>query len=49
MAEQGSLKKGFVAVVKREMRRWVSRPLYILCIVFLPLFGYLFFLTLMDE
>ncbi|MBQ7824066.1 MAG: ABC transporter permease [Bacteroidaceae bacterium] len=49
MTEQNSLKRGFIAVARREMRRWVSRPLYILCIVLLPLFGFLFFLTLMDE
>lgn len=49
MTEQNSLKQGFIAVVRREMRRWISRPLYILSIVFLPMFGFLFFLTLMDE
>ncbi|MDR0894491.1 MAG: ABC transporter permease [Prevotellaceae bacterium] len=39
----------FIYVFKRECRRLVSRPLYLLCMVGAPLFCYLFFTTLMDS
>jgi ABC-2 type transport system permease protein len=41
--------KKFARVFKRECRRLVSRPLYLLCMVVAPLFCYLFFTTLMDS
>ena len=34
---------------KRELRRLVSRPLYLFCMVIAPLFCYIFFTTLMDS
>lgn len=49
MSDQKSLKKGFFAVCKREILRWVSRPLYLFCLVVAPLFSCLFLLTLLDE
>ena len=36
-------------VMKRELRRLVSRPLYLFCMVIAPLFCYIFFTTLMDS
>ncbi|MDR0976355.1 MAG: ABC transporter permease [Prevotellaceae bacterium] len=39
----------FWDVFKRECRRLVSRPLYLMCMVVAPLFCYVFFTTLMDE
>ena len=33
-------------VMKRELRRLVSRPLYLFCMVIAPLFCYIFFTTL---
>lgn len=36
-------------VMKREARRLVSRPLYLLCMVVAPLFCYVFFTTLMES
>ena len=36
-------------VIKRELRRLVSRPLYLFCMVIAPLFCYIFFTTLMDS
>lgn len=38
-----------LAIAKREMRRLVSRPLYLFSMLFAPLFSALFFLTLMDS
>lgn len=40
---------GFWAIVRREIGRMLSRPLYGLTIVFAPLFCYVFFTTLMGE
>jgi len=40
---------GFWAIVRREIGRMLSRPLYGLTIVFAPLFCYIFFTTLMGE
>lgn len=36
-------------VMKREVRRLVSRPLYLFCMVIAPLFCYIFFTTLMSS
>lgn len=36
-------------VMKRECRRLVSRPLYLFCMVIVPLFCYIFFTTLMGA
>ena len=36
-------------VMKREVRRLVSRPLYLFCMGVAPLFCYIFFTTLMDS
>jgi len=40
---------GFWAIIRREVRRMYSRPLYGLSIFFAPLFCYIFFTTLMGE
>ena len=40
---------GFWAVVRREVIRMHSRPLYGLSIIFAPLFCFIFFTTLMGE
>lgn len=37
------------AVVKRECRRLVQRPLYLFCMIIAPLFTTFFFTSLMDE
>ena len=42
-------KQGFWAIVKREIVRMQSRPLYGLSMVFAPLFCFVFFTTLMHE
>ncbi|MEG1617098.1 MAG: ABC transporter permease [Bacteroidales bacterium] len=42
-----NLQKGFRAIFVRECKRLVSRPLYIIGIVIIPLFCYFFFTTLM--
>lgn len=49
MTEPTSTKTGLRAVIRRELREWVSRPLYLLCMIIFPLFTFLFMLTLMDE
>ncbi len=49
MAENQNEKTGLWATVLRELRQWVSRPLYLLCAVGVPLFCALFLLSLMDE
>lgn len=36
-------------VMKREVRRFGSRPLYLFCMIAAPLFCYIFFTTLMDT
>lgn len=36
-------------VVRRECRRFVSRPLYLFCMVIAPLFSYLLFATMMGS
>lgn len=41
--------KGLLCVMRRELRRLVSGPLYIFCMVIAPLFCYIFFTTLMGE
>lgn len=38
-----------IAIAKREMKRLVSRPLYLFCMLFAPLFSAFFFLSLMDS
>lgn len=38
-----------IAIAQREMKRLVSRPLYIFCMLFAPLISAIFFLTLMDS
>lgn len=40
---------GLKAVIKREMKRLVKRPLYVFCMVIAPLFTTIFFTTLMSE
>ena len=42
-------KQGFWAIVRREIVRMQSRPLYGLSMIFAPLFCFLFFTTLMGE
>ncbi|MDR1003588.1 MAG: ABC transporter permease [Prevotellaceae bacterium] len=49
MASAGIKYHRFVYVFRRECRRLVSRPLYLLCMVGAPLFCYLFFTTLMQS
>lgn len=44
-----SKKKGLWAIAVREVERMASRPLYMLCMLFAPLFCFLFFTTLMAE
>lgn len=41
--------KAFWCVMKREIKRMVSRPIYLFCMVVAPLFCYIFFTTLMDS
>lgn len=41
--------KALLDVMKREFRRLVFRPLYLLCMVVAPLFCCIFFTTLMDS
>ncbi len=41
--------RAWFAVVKRECRRLVQRPLYLFCMVIAPLFTTLFFTSLMEE
>ncbi len=41
--------KALQAVMKRECRRLVARPLYLFCMVAAPLFCCVFFTTLMDS
>ena len=36
-------------VMKRELRRFGSRPIYLFCMVIAPLFCYIFFTTLMAS
>ena len=43
------MKQGFWAIVRREILRMTSRPLYGLSMVFAPLFCFIFFTTLMKE
>jgi len=38
-----------IAIAQREMRRLISRPLYLFSMLFAPLFSALFFLSLMDS
>lgn len=49
MTDRTFRKKGFWAVFKREIYRWLSRPLYLFCMVVAPIFSCLFLLTLLDE
>ena len=42
------MKQGFWALVRREIVRMQSRPLYGLSMVFAPLFCFVFFTTLMN-
>lgn len=42
-------KYGFKAVVRREIKRLVARPLYLFCMLIAPIFTTLFFTTLMGE
>jgi len=44
-----SKKQGLWAIAVREMVRMSSRPLYMLCMLFAPLFCFVFFTTLMAE
>lgn len=39
----------FLAVMKREFKRVLTRPLYIFCIIVAPLICYVFFITLMYQ
>ncbi|MDH6533618.1 ABC transporter permease [Parabacteroides sp. 52] len=41
--------KNIRVVVKREMKRLVSHPLYFFCMLIAPVFSVVFFLTLMQE
>ncbi|MEG0994100.1 MAG: ABC transporter permease [Bacteroidales bacterium] len=41
------IQKGISAIFMREWRRFFSRPVYLICIVGIPLFCYFFFTTLM--
>ena len=41
--------RAFSLVMKRELRRLVSRPLYLFCMLIAPLFCLFFFTSLMDE
>lgn len=41
------IQKGVSAIFVREWRRYFSRPVYLICIVGIPLFCYFFFTTLM--
>lgn len=43
------IKKGFRPVYRREWKRIFSRPVYLLCMVGVPLFCYLFFTSLLWE
>jgi len=38
-----------IAIAKREIKRLISKPLYLFSMLFAPLFSALFFLTLMDS
>ena len=49
MINSQSKHKALLAVMKRECRRLVARPLYLFCMVVAPLFCYVFFTTLMDS
>ena len=42
-------KQGFLAIVRREILRMQSRPLYGLSMIFAPLFCFVFFTSLMHE
>lgn len=41
--------KGIIAIMQRELRKLVSRPLYLFCMVIAPLCCCLFFTTLMND
>jgi len=49
MLDRNKKYKALWLVMKRECRRFVSRPLYLFCMVIAPLFSYIFFTTLMDS
>ena len=38
-----------LAVSKREIKRLITRPLYVFCMIVAPAFGYVFFTTLMEN
>lgn len=47
--ENDNEKQGLWALAAREVGRMTSRPLYLLCMLFAPLFCFVFFLSLMSE
>ncbi len=49
MEEQTKKRTALRQVMRREVRRLVSRPLYLFCMVVAPLFCYVFFTTLMAD
>ncbi len=49
MDEIQNPKTGLWATVWRELRRWVARPVYLLCAIGVPLFCALFLFSLMGE
>lgn len=49
MGETNKKYTAFMNVAKRECKRLTSRPLYLFCMVFVPLFSYIFFTTLMYQ
>ncbi|MDR1055509.1 MAG: ABC transporter permease [Prevotellaceae bacterium] len=42
-------KTGIIAVVKREVERMVSRPIYLVMTLIIPLVTYIFFITLLNN
>lgn len=42
-------KTGIIAVIKREIGRMISRPIYLVITLVLPLICYIFFITLLDN
>lgn len=42
-------KSGLMRVMRREVLRMLSQPVYIFCMVVAPLIGYIFFTTLMGQ
>lgn len=44
-----SIQQRLLLIVKREVRRIATKPMYLFCMVIAPIFSYLFFTTMMDS